>query len=108
MDRRGYALYFSRSPIPYRRRAALATPLRHVGMYGYQRAALLELAATPPAPLEQTESLEQLRALENGMRIRVLLASGSGIGVDTLADLEKARRLAAAGSLAPTSGGVRN
>ena len=98
LSRAGYALYFSRSPIPHVRRAGRASPgatrpLLHVGVYGYQRTALLELAALEPSPLELTESLEQLRALENGYPIRVLPSSKPSIGVDTAADLDRVERM---------------
>jgi 3-deoxy-manno-octulosonate cytidylyltransferase (CMP-KDO synthetase) len=88
LDRAGYALYFSRAAIPHPRNAGVAPPLRHLGIYGYRRAALLELAALEPTPLERTESLEQLRALENGIRIRVLTGARPSWGVDTAADVE--------------------
>ncbi len=91
LDRQGYALYFSRSPIPYRRVATQDPMLRHVGLYGYQRSALLRLASLPPSPLEQAESLEQLRALENGLRLRVLTVGSAAPGVDTAEDLERVR-----------------
>jgi 3-deoxy-manno-octulosonate cytidylyltransferase (CMP-KDO synthetase) len=95
----GRALYFSRSAIPYARQAAEgAAPLRHLGIYGYQRAALLTLADLPPSPLERSEALEQLRALEHGMSIRVLLAAPGLPGVDTREDLERAERLLALGA----------
>jgi 3-deoxy-manno-octulosonate cytidylyltransferase (CMP-KDO synthetase) len=93
LDGGGYALYFSRAPIPHVRRSGATRPLLHVGVYGYQRTALLELAALPPSPLEITESLEQLRALENGYPIRVLPSSKPSIGVDTAADLERVERM---------------
>jgi len=92
-DAEGRALYFSRAPIPFARHEAGAEPLRHVGIYAYRRQALLRLAGMPPSPLERREGLEQLRALENGVSIRVLPASGAGIGVDTPDDLERVRRL---------------
>jgi 3-deoxy-manno-octulosonate cytidylyltransferase (CMP-KDO synthetase) len=105
-DARGDALYFSRSPIPHVRtpgggleeaaRAALARGLarKHVGLYAYRRSALLRLAALPPAPLEQAEGLEQLRALHHGMRIRVVSVDGPGsVAVDTAEDLERVRAL---------------
>jgi len=92
----GYALYFSRSGIPYPRQDGGFSPLKHLGIYGYQRAALLRLAALPPTPLERSESLEQLRALENGIAIRVLLAERGSPGVDTPDDLERVERLLAA------------
>jgi len=95
LDRAGYALYFSRCAIPFRRQAGGARPLKHLGIYGYQRPALLRLAELAPTPLETSESLEQLRALENGMRIRVLLAERGSPGVDTREDLERVERLLA-------------
>jgi 3-deoxy-manno-octulosonate cytidylyltransferase (CMP-KDO synthetase) len=94
----GYALYFSRSPIPYPRHPsedAGFRPLKHLGIYGYQREALLRLAALPPSPLERSESLEQLRALENGIAIRVLLTERASPGVDTREDLDRVERLLA-------------
>ncbi len=92
LDRRGYALYFSRAGIPYPRGPVPDgkkghTVWRHVGIYGYQRSTLLELAELEPTPLELSERLEQLRALENGIRIRILEAREAPIGVDTQADL---------------------
>ncbi len=86
LDRRGYALYFSRAPIPFPRLPGGAAPLRHLGIYGYQRQALLELARLEPTPLERSESLEQLRALESGIAIRVLTGARPSWGVDTVAD----------------------
>lgn len=95
LDRTGRALYFSRSRIPFPRGEGGWSPLKHLGIYGYQRAALLEFAALAPTALERTESLEQLRALENGMPIRVLETAETSIGVDTAEDLaEVERRLA--------------
>ena len=103
VDRRGYALYFSRSRIPHPRHPESAAARKHVGIYGYQLAALLELADLAPTPLEQTESLEQLRALENGIRIRVLEVAGAAPGVDTRADLERAAARLAASDNSPTT-----
>jgi 3-deoxy-manno-octulosonate cytidylyltransferase (CMP-KDO synthetase) len=93
LDLAGYALYFSRSPLPYLRQEGGAVPLKHLGIYGYQREALLRLAALPRTPLERSESLEQLRALENGLRIRVLRTERTSPGVDTREDLERVERL---------------
>lgn len=95
LDLAGYALYFSRAAIPFRRelRQEGAVPLKHLGIYGYQREALLRLASLPPSPLERSESLEQLRALENGLRIRVLHTERTSPGVDTREDLERVERL---------------
>jgi len=95
-DREGFALYFSRSRIPYPRDPETEpgrSPFKHIGLYGYQRRTLLELAALEPTPLERTEGLEQLRALEHGIRIRVLPAGRPSPGVDTQADLERVERL---------------
>jgi 3-deoxy-manno-octulosonate cytidylyltransferase (CMP-KDO synthetase) len=97
-DRRGYALYFSRSRIPYPREVDFAAVRKHVGIYGYQREALLRLATLERTPLETAESLEQLRALENGIAIRVLDVAGSEPGVDTSADLARAAAKLAAGA----------
>jgi 3-deoxy-manno-octulosonate cytidylyltransferase (CMP-KDO synthetase) len=96
LDRAGRALYFSRAPIPYARQPGGAAPLKHLGLYGYQRAALLRLAALAPTPLETAEALEQLRALENGIPIRVLVTAAGSQGVDTAEDLERVERLLAA------------
>ncbi len=91
-DCTGHALYFSRAPIPYRRGAGGTTIAVHIGLYAYRRDTLLALAALPPTPLERSESLEQLRALEHGIPIRVVETSYVSIGVDTPDDLERARR----------------
>ncbi len=81
----GDALYFSRSRIPFPRTRNVPglQTLRHKGIYGYRREFLLQFVSWPPGLLEQTEGLEQLRALENGARIRVLLTSDDSPGVDT-------------------------
>lgn len=92
VDCRGLALYFSRAPIPYPRGSDGRGPLRHIGTYGYQLATLLELSELQPSPLERAESLEQLRALENGISIRVLEVERAWWGVDTIQDLEKVER----------------
>jgi 3-deoxy-manno-octulosonate cytidylyltransferase (CMP-KDO synthetase) len=92
LDSRGYALYFSRAPIPYPRGEGGGTARRHVGIYGYQRQALLRLAGLAPSPLERCESLEQLRALENGLAIRVLPIERGWWGVDTIEDLQTVDR----------------
>lgn len=86
LDREGYALYFSRAPIPFPRLPGGAAPLRHLGIYGYQKPALLKLAALPQTPLEKSESLEQLRALENRLSIKVLTGAKPSWGVDTPED----------------------
>ena len=88
-----YALYFSRAPIPYPRNPGAATVLRHIGVYGYQRQALVDIAGHERTPLEQTESLEQLRMLESGLSIKVLLAQQAWPGVDTMDDLQRMEEL---------------
>jgi 3-deoxy-manno-octulosonate cytidylyltransferase (CMP-KDO synthetase) len=94
VDREGYALYFSRAPIPYVRDTAhTARAWRHVGLYVYRRDCLLQLAGLPASELERAESLEQLRALEHGIRILVVETERDSIGVDTPEDLERVRRL---------------
>jgi 3-deoxy-manno-octulosonate cytidylyltransferase (CMP-KDO synthetase) len=94
VDREGYALYFSRAPIPYVRDAAhAARAWRHVGLYVYRRDCLLQLAGLPASELERAESLEQLRALEHGIRILAVETERDSIGVDTPEDLERVRRL---------------
>lgn len=91
-DLRGDALYFSRSPIPHNRDggAPAAQALIHIGLYAYRRDVLLRYAALAPTPLEQTEKLEQLRALEHGVRIRMVEVEYESIGVDRPADLARA------------------
>ena len=80
----GRALYFSRSPLPFFRNPVAGLPvLRHKGIYAYRRAFLERFVTWPPSPLEQAESLEQLRALENGATIQVLLTADTSPGVDT-------------------------
>ena len=102
LDAQGFALYFSRAPIPWWRDGLAAghrelpepRPLRHVGIYGYRADFLRLFPRLAPAPLEQTEALEQLRALWHGHRIAVHVAGAApGIGVDTPQDLERVRAL---------------
>jgi 3-deoxy-manno-octulosonate cytidylyltransferase (CMP-KDO synthetase) len=120
VDHRNDALYFSRSPIPFRRNEGPADRLRqgsllrtpgsggqaggqeaehqvykHIGLYGFRRDFLLAFAALPQTPLELAESLEQLRALEHGFRIRAVATKYESIEVDTPEDLERVRQLLA-------------
>ncbi|HMJ08753.1 MAG TPA: 3-deoxy-manno-octulosonate cytidylyltransferase [Pyrinomonadaceae bacterium] len=108
-DNSGFALYFSRSPIPFPRLAKtrfgdwdrtlaaepdlLSTYKKHTGLYVYRREFLLRFSRMEQTTLEKLEMLEQLRALENGARIRVVESCSSSIGVDTMEDLERVRRL---------------
>jgi 3-deoxy-manno-octulosonate cytidylyltransferase (CMP-KDO synthetase) len=97
-DRAGDAIYFSRCPIPFDRDGAASTTYyKHIGLYIYQRDFLLNYSALPVGPLEQTERLEQLRALENGYRIRVTETEYESLGVDTPADLDRVSKLFAWG-----------
>ena len=93
-DLNGFALYFSRSVIPYGRHPEFCRWQEHVGLYVYRRDFLLEFVRWPPTPLEQAESLEQLRVLEHGRRIRVIETErGQGAPcIDTPEDLQRARR----------------
>jgi len=95
-NREGDAIYFSRCPIPHVRSSAggpegapPASHFKHIGLYVYQRDFLLGYSALPVGPLEQAERLEQLRALENGFRIRVVETEYESLGVDTPDDLER-------------------
>ncbi len=107
LDRQHTALYFSRAPIPWwrdgmaepsaRSRLPSPAPLRHIGIYGYRAGFLRQFPRLPVAPLEQTESLEQLRVLWHGQRIAVHLSEQApGAGVDTPEDLARVRALFAA------------
>ena len=94
-DRAGRALYFSRAPIPHQRDIRLrpaAPTYKHIGLYGYRRTFVLTFAGLPQTPLELSESLEQLRALEHGYRIHTVETQYDSIGVDTPDDLDRVRR----------------
>lgn len=109
VDKLGDALYFSRSPIPFLRDTPAKaghyladvesgfsrTVYKHIGLYGFRRDFVLTFAALPQTPLEQAESLEQLRALEHGYRIRTVATRFESIEVDTPEDLERVRQLMA-------------
>jgi 3-deoxy-manno-octulosonate cytidylyltransferase (CMP-KDO synthetase) len=97
LDRGGFALYFSRAPIPHIRdpRGGWPPLYRHIGLYGYRRSTLLVLAGLEPTPLERAESLEQLRAVEHGMRIKAIETQYESFEVNTPEDLEQVRRLLA-------------
>jgi 3-deoxy-manno-octulosonate cytidylyltransferase (CMP-KDO synthetase) len=93
IDLRSDALLFTRADVPFSRAGAPVTRWAHQGLYGYRRATLLRLASLAPTPLERIEALEQLRALENGIRIRCVPTSHLSIGVDTPEDLARAEAL---------------
>jgi 3-deoxy-manno-octulosonate cytidylyltransferase (CMP-KDO synthetase) len=94
-DRFENAIYFSRSTIPYARDRREAAPVcyKHIGLYVYRRDFLLRYSGMPVGPLERAERLEQLRALENGYKIRVVETEYESIGVDTPEDLERVTKL---------------
>lgn len=93
MDKDGNALYFSRSPLPYRRSSSPVTIYKHLGIYGYRRDFLLRFASWKPSPLEAAEQLEQLRVLENGCRMKVVVSPRDSFGVDVPSDVKKIERL---------------
>jgi 3-deoxy-manno-octulosonate cytidylyltransferase (CMP-KDO synthetase) len=95
LDQHGYALYFSRLPIPYYRSDPDGPHLKHLGLYAYRKEFLLTYPTLPPTPLEQAERLEQLRALEYGYRILVVLTDHDAVSVDTPEDLERVQGLIA-------------
>ncbi|MGL5100672.1 MAG: 3-deoxy-manno-octulosonate cytidylyltransferase [Fusobacteriaceae bacterium] len=92
-DRKDYAIYFSRSIIPYPRELDLKNYFKHVGIYGYKSEFVKAYARMESTPLEKSESLEQLRVLENGYRIKVLETPYAIVGVDTQEDLERVRKI---------------
>ena len=95
LGQNGDALYFSRSPIPYPRSTPRVPVYEHIGIYGYRSGFLKRYAELPMTPLAETESLEQLKILEHGYRLRVAVTrcGGSGPSVDTAEDLEAVRRM---------------
>lgn len=94
VDREGFALYFTRSAVPFVRPGHPVPEFwRHPGLYAYRRERLLELSRLPQTPLEQAEGLEQLRALEHGLRILTVPTTAETFGIDTPEDLERIRRL---------------
>lgn len=92
-DKEGYALYFSRWAIPFPRNPRSDSLKKHIGLYAFTQHALMNFASWEPTPLEQAESLEQLRFLENGVRIRMSYAEGSELAVDTPEQAEEVREI---------------
>lgn len=86
-DNNGFALYFSRSKIPFERNQGIAKIYGHLGIYGYTRDALIKLTQMDQSPLEMAESLEQLRALQAGMKIKTFSVDFKPVGIDTIDDL---------------------
>ncbi len=93
IDNCGFALYFSRSKIPFERNADKADFYGHLGIYGYKREALIKMTELPQSSYEQAESLEQLRALQNGMKIKTSVVDFVPVGIDTAEDLEKFKNI---------------
>ncbi|WP_348824861.1 3-deoxy-manno-octulosonate cytidylyltransferase [Flavobacterium aestuarii] len=94
VDQNGFALYFSRSVIPYpREKEAGVRYMQHIGIYAFRKQALLDFYSLPMKSLEASEKLEQLRYLEFGKRIKMVETTHVGIGIDTAEDLEKARKM---------------
>lgn len=94
VDQQGFALYFSRSVIPYSREENVGVRyMKHIGIYAFRKEALLDFYRLPMLSLEASEKLEQLRYLEYGKRIKMIETTHAGIGIDTPEDLEKARKM---------------
>lgn len=94
VDQNGFALYFSRSVIPYPRETNVGVRyFQHIGIYAFRKQALLDFYSLPMKSLEASEKLEQLRYLEFGKRIKMVKTTHVGIGIDTIEDLEKARKM---------------
>ncbi len=94
VDQQGFALYFSRSVIPYPREENVGVRyMKHIGIYAFRKEALLDFYRLPMLSLEASEKLEQLRYLEYGKRIKMIETTPAGIGIDTPEDLEKARKM---------------
>ncbi len=92
-DINGYAMYFSRSKIPYERNMGIAKFYKHIGIYGYKREALFKMTKFPQPEIEQAESLEQLRALYNGMKIKTSVVEYNAIGIDTIEDFNAFKKI---------------
>ena len=92
VDSNGNAIYFSRSAIPYNRLDKSITYYKHIGVYAFRKNALIEFTNSEPTELEKIEKLEQLRYIERGKTIKMVLTTSSSIGIDTISDLEKARK----------------
>ncbi len=92
-DINGYALYFSRSKIPYERNMGIASFYKHIGIYGYRRESLFKMTEFEQPEIEQAESLEQLRALYNGMKIITAVVKYNSIGIDTIEDFNAFKKM---------------
>ncbi len=92
-DLHGFALYFSRAPIPFPRNKNSINAYKHIGIYAFRKTVLEKIARLQPTPLEETEKLENLRFLQHGFKIKMLITNEENVGIDTPQDLEKARKL---------------
>ena len=99
IDNAGFAMYFSRSKIPFERNVDKADFYGHLGIYGYKRSALIKMTELPQSSYEQAESLEQLRALQNGMCIKTSIVDFVPVGIDTAEDLNKFKEIISAMAL---------
>ena len=95
VDNYGFAMYFSRSKIPFERNIGKGLFYGHLGIYGYKREALIKMTELPQSSYEQAESLEQLRALQNGMKIKTSKVDFIPVGIDTIEDLEQFKNIIA-------------
>ena len=95
VDINGFALYFSRSKIPFERNVGKSDFYGHLGIYGYKRDALIKMTELPQTTYEMAESLEQLRALQNGMKIKTSVVDFVPVGIDTAEDVEKFKKIIA-------------
>lgn len=98
VDNLGFAMYFSRSKIPFERNSGKSDFYGHLGIYGYKREALIKMTEMPQSSYEMSESLEQLRALQNGMKIKTSVVDFIPVGIDTIEDLEKFKTIVTAKS----------
>ena len=92
-DINNYAMYFSRSKIPYERNEGKSKFYGHLGIYGYKKEALFKMTSLPQTTYEMAESLEQLRALQNGMKIKIAIVENIPVGIDTIEDFNKFRAM---------------
>ena len=92
-DKNNYAMYFSRSKIPYERNVGKSKIYGHLGIYGYKKEALFKMTQLSQSTYEMAESLEQLRALQEGMKIKIAIVNNVPVGIDTIEDFEKFKRM---------------
>ena len=93
LDKKGFAIYFSRCPVPFNRLGGKVTYYKHLGIYGYKKDFLKAFSSMAQTPLEKAEQLEQLRVLENGFNIKAVIAKQDSFGVDVPSDIKKIERM---------------